>query len=48
MAIDVEVIVVGLVLTSRSSPLGVPLPLLLYLRGQGYKEGNRVLQHDPN
>jgi hypothetical protein len=24
-------------------PLGVPLPLLLYSRGRGYKEGNRVV-----
>jgi hypothetical protein len=23
-------------------PLGVPLPLLLYPKGQSYKEGNRV------
>jgi hypothetical protein len=30
MAIDVAVVLVGLVLTS---PLGVPLPLLLYSRG---------------
>jgi hypothetical protein len=30
---------VGLVL---SCPFGVPLPLLLYPRGRGYKEGNRV------
>jgi hypothetical protein len=36
MAIDVTVVVVGLV------PLRVPLPLLLYPRGRGYKEGNRV------
>jgi hypothetical protein len=39
MAIDVVVVLVGLVLTC---PLGVPLPLLLYPRGQGYMEGNRV------
>jgi hypothetical protein len=35
MATDVVVlIVVELVLTSGSCPLGVPLPLLLYLRGE--------------
>jgi hypothetical protein len=39
MAIDVGVVLVGLVLTS---PLGVPLLLILYPRGPGYKEGNRV------
>jgi hypothetical protein len=39
MAIDVVVVLVGLVLTSL---LGVPLPLLLYQGGGGYKEGNRV------
>jgi hypothetical protein len=39
MAIDMVVVVVGLILTS---PLWVPLPLLLYSRGRGYKEGNRV------
>jgi hypothetical protein len=32
----------GLVLTSSSCPLGVPLPLLLYARGRGYKEDIRV------
>jgi hypothetical protein len=32
----------GLVLTSSSCPLGVPLPLLLYARGCGYKEDIRV------
>jgi hypothetical protein len=37
MAIDDLVEVVGLVLIG---PLGVPLSLLLYPRGQGYKEGN--------
>jgi hypothetical protein len=35
-------LLVGLVLTSSLCPLGVPLPLLLYARGKGYKEGNRV------
>jgi hypothetical protein len=35
-------LLVGLVLTSSLCPLGVPLPLLLYPRGQDYKEGNRV------
>jgi hypothetical protein len=38
MAIDVVVVVVGLVLTCCF--LGVPLPLLLYSRERGYKEGN--------
>jgi hypothetical protein len=33
---------VRLVLTSSSCPLGVPLPLLLYPRGQCYKESNQV------
>jgi hypothetical protein len=33
---------VGPVMTSHSSPLGVPLSLILYARGRGYKEGNRV------
>jgi hypothetical protein len=33
---------VGLVLTSSSCALVVPQPLLLYPRGRGYKEGNRV------
>jgi hypothetical protein len=42
MAIDVVIVFVGLVLTNRSCPLGVPLPLLLYTGGRGYKEGNRV------
>jgi hypothetical protein len=37
MTIDVVFVVVGLVLTFFA---GVPLPLLLYPRGQGYKEGN--------
>jgi hypothetical protein len=35
-------LLVGFNLTSSSSPLGVTLPLLLYLRGRGYKEGNQV------
>jgi hypothetical protein len=35
----VAIDVVGVVVTC---PLGVPLPLLLYPRGRGYKEGNRV------
>jgi hypothetical protein len=39
MAIGVAIVLVELVLTC---PLGVFLPLLLYPRGQGYKEGNRV------
>jgi hypothetical protein len=39
MAINVAVVVVGLVLTCS---VGVPLPLLLYPRGRGYKKGNRV------
>jgi hypothetical protein len=39
MAIDVVVVSVGVVFTC---PLGVPLPLLLYPRGRGYKEGNRI------
>jgi hypothetical protein len=39
MAIAIAVVVVGLVLTYS---LGVPLPLLLYPSGRGYKEGNRV------
>jgi hypothetical protein len=34
-------LIVRLVLTSSSCPLGVPLPLLLYLRG-GYKKDNQV------
>jgi hypothetical protein len=42
MALDMVVVVVGLVLTSSLCPLWVPLPLLLYTRGRGYKEGNRV------
>jgi hypothetical protein len=33
---------VGLVLTSSSCPLGVLLPLLLYARGRGYKEGKQL------
>jgi hypothetical protein len=33
---------VRLVLTSSLCALIVPLPLLLYPKGQGYKEGNRV------
>jgi hypothetical protein len=33
---------IGLILTSSSCSLGVPLPLLLYLRGRGVKESNRV------
>jgi hypothetical protein len=33
MIIDVIIVVVGLLLTSTSPPLGVSLPLLLYLRG---------------
>jgi hypothetical protein len=37
MSIDVAVIVVFVV-----PPLGVPLPLLLYLRGRSYKKDNRV------
>jgi hypothetical protein len=36
VTIDVVVVIVGLV------PYGVPQPLLLYPRGRGYKEGNRV------
>jgi hypothetical protein len=39
MAMGVVVVLVRLVLTC---PLGVSLPLLLYPRGRGYKEGNRV------
>jgi hypothetical protein len=35
MIIDVIIVVVGLLLTSTSPPLGVSLPLLLYLRGGG-------------
>jgi hypothetical protein len=39
MAIDVVLLL----------PRGVPLPLLLYPRGRGYKEGKQSrLQHDPN
>jgi hypothetical protein len=33
MAIDVVVIIVGLVLTSCLCPLGVPRPVILYPRG---------------
>jgi hypothetical protein len=33
---------VGLVLTFSSCQLRVPLPLLSYVRGRGYKEGNRI------
>jgi hypothetical protein len=33
MAIDIAFVLLGLVLTSSSCPLGVPLPLLLYPRG---------------
>jgi hypothetical protein len=39
MTIGVVVESVGIVF---SCPLWVPLPLLLYPRGQGYKEGNRI------
>jgi hypothetical protein len=42
MTIDVAVVLVGLVLISSSCPLGMSLPLLLYARGRGYNEGNRV------
>jgi hypothetical protein len=33
---------VKIVLTSSSSPLGLPLPLFFIQGGRGYKEGNRV------
>jgi hypothetical protein len=41
MAINVVVVVVRLVLTC-SCPFRVPLPLVLYPRGRGYKEGNQL------
>jgi hypothetical protein len=33
---------IGIVVVVVLVPLGVPLTLLLYPRGRGYKEGNRV------
>jgi hypothetical protein len=42
MEIGVAVVLVKLVLTYTSCSLGVSLPLLLYPRGRGYKEGSQV------